>query len=546
MTSLGAAAARPVPSGSRPGDLVWADRAWWVALTGLCGVLLVPMLVVDVPPLLDYPNHLARAFVLASLPQDTILARFYAPHWSIIPNLAFDLVAPKLIHWLPVHVAGRLLIAAAVLLPVLGAVAYNTGLGGRWWSLGVGLVAYNNCLLLGFLNFAISLGLALLLAAAWLRWREDKPWRAVTLAIIGALALFACHLMGLVFFGLLIGGADLSRLYRAGRGDILRTAVARGMVLVLIFAAPAALYAISALQPLGGDAAFLPFGEKLFQLATIFVNYAWPLDMTAAGIAFAVPLMCVLRRWVNGSDTAGAKVSGVQPAEGRGDGPGPAAFATTLLLIAFLAAPHAWKGTYLLDTRFAVMLGLMLFAGFVPSAEPPALRHVVAVMLVSLFVARMALLTMVWADHRIDLADLRRVLQPVQPGQAVFVAEVGIQEGPAYWKANPHWRALSDGTRVDEHLGALALIEHRAYWPFQFDNPSQQPIETREPYRALAEQVDHIPSWTEAAIADVCGFDYVLLMEADALPDLPAGRFRLLVRSGFAALYSIVHCNGES
>ena len=200
------------PAISRSASRISGHRAWWAAFTALCLVLLSPLLVVDVPPLLDYPNHLARAFVLASLPDDPILARFYAPHWSIIPNLGLDLITPPLIHLVPVHVAGRLLIAAALLLPVCGTVAYNTALGGRWWSFGVGLVAYNSCLLYGFLNFQISLGLALLLAAAWLRWREDRPPQAIILAMIGAPLLFACHLMGLVFFGLLLGGADLSRL----------------------------------------------------------------------------------------------------------------------------------------------------------------------------------------------------------------------------------------------------------------------------------------------------------------------------------------------
>ena len=52
---------------------------------------------------------------------------------------------------------------------------------------------------------------------------------------------------------------------------------------------------------------------------------------------------------------------------------------------------------------------------------------------------------------------------------------------------------LSNGARTDEHLGALALIEHRAYWPFEFDNASQQPIETREPYRSLAIRVGSMP-----------------------------------------------------
>jgi hypothetical protein len=518
MTPISAPMARV---GARSGD-----RLWWITVTALSIVLLAPLLVVDVPPLLDYPNHLARAFVLASLPGDTVLARFYAPHWSIIPNLALDLITPQLIHVLPIHVAGRLVIATAVLLPTLGAIAYNTALGGKWWSLGVGLVAYNNCLLLGFLNFSIALGLALLLAAGWLRWRESHPARAIILAIIGAPALFAAHLMGLVFFAVLIGGAELYQLCHARRRDLIRAVLTRGAILLLVAAAPCMLYVISALQTLGGDAEFLPAREKLLQLATTFVNYNWTLDMTTAAAAIATPAVCLLLR--------------------KGRVPGPAMCAIAALLIAFLAAPYAWKGTYLLDTRFAVMLGFMLFAGFVPAAFPPAMRRLVTALFVLLLVARMAVLTTVWADHRTDLADLRRVLQPVQPGQAVYFAELGMQERPAYWDANPHFRKLSDGTRLDEHLGALALIEHRAYWPFEFDEPSQQPIETLQPYRTLALRTGHIPTWAEAATANVCGFDYVLLIEADAVPDLPPERFRLLVHSGFAALYGINQCKPAS
>jgi hypothetical protein len=491
--------------------------AWPAAVIGLCTMLLAPLLIVDVPPLLDYPNHLARIFVLASLPHDPILARFYAAHWSIIPNLALDLAGPPLLHILPVHVVGRLLIAAAVILPVLGTIAYNTALGGRWWSLGVGLVVYNSCLLGGFLNFQIGIGVALLLAAAWLRWREHHPVWAIALATLGAPVLFACHLMGLLFFALLVGGAELFRLY-SDPASVRR----RGAPLLLVFAAPAVLYAISPLRQLGGDAEFLPLGAKLLQLATTFTNYNWPLDMTTAAVAIILPAVCLLLRW--------------------GRVPRPAAVTTTLLLIAFLVAPYAWKGTYALDTRFAVMLGFMAFAGFIPVRWPPRFRRVVATGLVLLFATRMALLTTAWAAHAADLADLRAVLAPVQPGQSVYVAEAGLQEALAYWSANPRWRLLSNGARTDEHLGALALIEHRAYWPFEFDNASQQPIETREPYRSLANRVGSMPDRAEAAAGDICGFDYALLMDADAVPTLPPERFRLLAQSGFAALYAITKC----
>jgi hypothetical protein len=517
MTSRSAGRARPITADAG------GDRGvWLLAVAGLCAVLLTPLLIVDVPPLLDYPNHLARLFVLASLPNDPVLSRFYAAHWSVIPNLGLDLVGPWLIHVMPVHVAGRVLIAVAVVLPVLGGIAYNRAIGGRWWSFGAGLVAYDSSLLDGFLNFQIAIGLALLLAALWLRWREDNPVRMVLLAMAGAPVLFACHLMGLVFFALLAGGAELFRLWRE------RTVVAvirRGAVLAVIFAVPGFLYAISALSGLGGDAEFLPVGAKLLQLVTAFDGYDRALDLAAAAVAIGVPVACLGLR--------------------AGRFPGPAAIAMVLLLAAYLVAPFAWKGTYGLDTRFAVMLGFMLFAGFVPVDWPGWLRVAATVALVSVFAARMALLMTAWSAQRADLADLRAVLAPVQPGQAVYVAEAGLREAPAYWAANPRWRLLANGTRTGEHLGALALIEHRAYWPFEFDNPSQQPIETREPYRAMAERVGSLPDRGAAAIADLRGFDYVLLMAADAVPDLPGDRFRLLVRSGFAALYTVEKTKGD-
>jgi hypothetical protein len=492
--------------------------AWMTAVISLCAILLAPLLIVDVPPLLDYPNHLARVFVLAELPHDPMLARFYAAHWSIIPNLALDLIGPPLIHFLPVHVAGRLLIAVSLLLPILGTVAYNTAIGGRWWSLCVCLIAYNSTLLAGFLNFQIALGLALLLAAAWLCWRETYPARTVGLAILGAPVLFACHLMDVAVFALLIGAAELSR----GTAGLLR----RTAVLALVFATPAILYAVSDLHQLGGDAEFLSPGAKLRQLATPFVNYSGTLDMLTTSVAIVLPVACLLL--------------------GRGRVPRPAAIATALVLVAFLAAPYAWKGTQALDTRFAIMFGFMLFAGFVPERWPTWFRRSTVVLLALVFAARMALLTTAWAARTADLADLRSALAPIEPGQAVYVAEAGLAEAPAYWEANPRWRLLSNGTRTDEHLGALVLIEHRAWWPFEFDNVSQQPIETREPYRSLADRIGSLPDRARTATADLCGFDYVLLMDADAVPPLPANRFRVLAQSGFAALYTITKCRAGS
>jgi hypothetical protein len=513
--------------------------AWWAAVLSLCGVLVGPLFIVDMPPLVDYPNHLARAFVLTSLPSDPVLATFYAAHWTIIPNLATDLIAPPLMRVLPVHDAGRLLIAAAVLLPVLGAIAYSRVLGGRWWCLAVGLIAYNGTLLEGFLNFSLSVGLALLLAAAWLRWREAHPAPTIALGVAGAVVLFACHLMGLVFFAALLASAELFWLLRdqpepsvPQRRDIIRRlgvlvhlAISRAFVGVVVFAAPAALYSVSQLQTLGGDSEFRPLAAKLTQLLEPFVNYSLTLDIVTAVVVLAFPCVCLVL--------------------GRGRIFGPAAFASGGLLIVYLAAPYAWKGTYQLDTRFVIMLGFMLFAGFAPVRWPAWLRRLAAATVVLLFVARMALLTTAWAEHRTDLADLRQALAPVLPGQAVYVASVSPADPEAYWARAPWSRRLSDNVQTDSHLGALALMERRAWWPFEFDNPSQQPIVTKEPYLSLAGRSGDLPDQSSLLKANLCDFDAVLLTQADAAPDLPERRFHLQVRAGFAALYTIKVCRPE-
>ncbi len=104
---------------------------WWATLTLAVLVLLVPLFLVDVPPLLDYPNHLARAYVLAFGKDDPILSRFYASDRGIIPNLAVDLVLPGLLRLMPVHSAGRVVLAITLLMPLLGVVLYSRAVSGR-------------------------------------------------------------------------------------------------------------------------------------------------------------------------------------------------------------------------------------------------------------------------------------------------------------------------------------------------------------------------------------------------------------------------------
>jgi hypothetical protein len=483
----------------------------------VCAVLLAPLALVDVPPLLDYPNHLARAVVLAFGARDPLLSQMYAAHWSIIPDLGIDLVLPPLLHLFPVHVAGRIVIGAAVLLPVFGTLAYSRAVFGTRsaWPLASSLVAYNGTLLLGFLNFAAGLGLALLLAAAWIFGRERWPVRSVAGTAAGMIALFFCHLTSVAFCALLIGGHEAEWLWRHRRDH--RAMLLRIAATLPLIMGPLGLYLLSPLSPLAAGIAWPSLYDKSRELVIPFANYLLPLDLATAGIVVILVLAGRCRATIG---------SGIP---------------LVLLALLFVCAPNQVKGTYLFDTRFIIMFALLLFGAVLPrAATVPA-----TIVLAALLLVRMAVLGFAWHEHRQDLAQLRATIASVQPGERVFLAVVSPDEAPTYWRRGPLSRRLSLGLPLDDHLAALLLIEHRAFWPFLFDNPSQQPVMMLPPYRQLAGQVDAIAdshTLAEPGRIDLRGYDDVLLLYAGGIADpahFAADRLELVAGSDMAALFRI-------
>ena len=505
-----------VTSGSAPGNVTW-----WCLLVVLCIALLAPLTLADVPPLLDYPNHLARLFVLASLPADPVLARFYQPHWAIIPNLALDLTVPPLLRIFPVHVVGRAVVGLAVLLPVPGCIAYHRALTGRlwYWPLGSVLFAYNGALLKGFLNFIVSVGLALLLAAAWIAWRDRRPALAIVTCAVGAVALFFGHLAGLLLFAILLGGHEL--LILRTEPCRLDTFCRRTAAMLAVFAVPVALYAVSDLNQMADATEFRSVAGKAQAAVMPVTNYFWPLDLATAALIVLTLTLCLARRWC------------AMPLR--------AVTAIVVLLMLFMAAPNAFKGAFDVDARFIVMAASIVPAALVPVALPRRAAWTIGIGFLLLFSARMTLLMTVWHDWASDLTAFRAVAAQIQPGDVVLTVRVPQRQQHREWSFRVTARRLSDGTAVDAHLPALLLIEHDAWWPFLFDNQSQQPIETREPFRTAAEKIDasaHPITLLLSDAPELRPVTHVLLWGREPFPDKIAGLTPLAANSE-AALFAV-------
>ncbi len=508
----------------------------------VCLLLLAPLVLVDVPPLLDYPNHLARAFVLAFGGQDPVLSEFYRAHWSILPNLATDLLLTPLLRALPdgvqwVHLAGRVVVGIFLLLPVLGTTAYSWAVFERscWWPLASALVAYNSAFLQGFLNFIASAGLALLCAAMWRRWRQPFPARTIAAGTIATAVLFFCHLMGLGFFLLLIAAGEIEAAWDesyASASTLFPAAIARRTLVSLpMLVPPALLYTASEFGQAAGEPQWRSLAEKFTHLLDPVINYNLKFDeLTASAVIGFLVLTSV--------------VSHLRV-------PVASAIVLTTLLALYLVAPFDFKGTAALDMRFIILAAFMLFASVLPCLSDRA-DGLAAASFAALLLIRMAIVGVAWFDRGRDLAQFRQTIAQVPSGSRVYWISAGPVDAPNFWGRNSHG-LLSDGTRTDYHLAALLVIEQRSFWPYLFAYASQQPVGLTPRYAALAEQTTSLPdaefvAACRSAIVPtqldtaVCGYDYLIVLEAAALPDpgrCAPHRLSLIAATNMAALFRV-------
>jgi len=506
---------------------------WVVAVTAMAAALTLPFLAVDTPAVLDYPNHLARLVILAH-PHDPALSRMYAPHWRILPNLGVDVLGAQLLRLMSPSVGGRLLLALSLLAPVAGVLTYHRIVFRRfaYWPLASALVAYNGVFFLGFMNFLLAIGLGLTAAGGWIGLRRGGGyWRAGVWGAAASAILFLCHIFGVAYFALLIGGWELSRLDGARRAGTLRFgAMARTIgILALALAPAAALYlasptaAVASLGPWDGT-------SKLWGLFTPFMIYSRPLTQLTGAAVFAT----VIFAWRTANFGPGVRI------------------ALVLLAALYVAAPAEFKGGTFIDTRLALMTGLLLFAGLDPNPPSRRAAWLIAVAFVGLFLIRSACVAAAWVDHRKDLAEIRAAIAPVPPGARVLVAR-GDASGRTDVKLSS--RAIPGLYRLDGNLGSLLVIERHAFWPLQFADPSQQPLVVKAPYRDIAAQpLGEMVDWRDlrptAPTAQALGsaaylnqwrarFDYVLLLDAEEASGPTPDGLAPLRLAPYAALYRI-------
>jgi hypothetical protein len=499
-----------------------------LSILTMVAVVLMPLAATSVPPLVDYPDHLARMLILSRLHAEPALAGMFTTDWHFIPNLAMEAVVLPLALVLPLDLAGRVFVALAMLLPVAGCVALHRALHPRApptpWPLAATLLACNAVLTFGLLGFAVGVGAALIAAAVLL----GRP-RPLLGALLGV-AVFACHAVAFALLVLLLASALAYR--RAG----LRAA---GATLGPLLVAPLALSVVFGPHEGGVDvagAAAALFESRpglkvrLLWLCAPFASPGgWPyLDLPVAGLFVGIVF-------------AGRRRLGLAP---------EVLPALLALVVAWAILPDRLLGNGLMFERMAWPSALLFIAG----TDPRLPRHLAvpaAAICAVLLLVRSAVAAEDWAGQDAHLADLRAVLADVPAGARVLA----VRDGADPWQADPDEGRASRSFHKSvayARLPALAITERGAFWPMLFTEPGKSPLRLRPLYAELSQHDGPLPLTTmlsgppprplpAAETAQLGGwrqrYDYVLRLHPTGVFDDPS--LVEAARAPFAVVYRV-------
>ena len=515
----------------------WRSIAGNVALYGVfAAIVLFPIAMVTVPGLTDYPNHLARMYILAAHDRSPDLSGFYDIDWQPIPYLAMDVMFRGL-RWIDsIYDAGRLFVGFCLVFPPLCVAALHYVVHRRVSVVPtvMFLFCYNYLFSWGFFNYIPALDFAVLLFALWVATARWSRWPRAVLFGVLALGLYFSHLVAFGAYCVAVGGYELGRAARAGRGAWRRTALdwcaAAGQAVPALAVNILAPLNTGFVGPVTTDYGTL--GNRLLDIQSPLLFWGGSGDALAGVFVCIVVAYCILTKTLRVAPEIWPAVLAVA--------------------VVSLAMPHVLLGTYGLDFRLPIMVVMLLIGGISTTDRMgvwPGRAIMAGFVVVTLGRSASIATPMLATDQQI--AAVRDLVAPMPRGMRLLVIQASASDdnGPT---GRP--RAMS-------HAGMVALIDRDAFIPDLFTSlgtvhatPRMQPLVSTNGYRlGPTELVQGFGKRDDPQVEVVDGyggrvfwlgwerkFDYLLVIHyGDRIDGLP-GKLQLAGRNAVGDLYRIM------
>jgi hypothetical protein len=421
----------------------------------LAAASLLPVLLTPIPAMVDYPNHLARMYILSR--NGTPDANpYYEVAWALYPNLAMDLLIPQIARLISVENATRLFLLLSQFLIVGGALALERVVKGRVHLAGFAGLMVLYCLPFtwGFVNFEFGLGVALCGLAAYLALAERAwPLRFIVHTVFVA-ALFTAHFFALGIYGATLGFYEL---WRASDRKALYGQVAWRLMLLAIPAV--ALLGIMRMTAgsIGSEGTTWSFEFKPIWLFRIMNGYNLSVSAMSA-LALMAFLFIAARRGFLKLAPAGVWL-------GIG------------FALLYLAIPSSLLGTSFADLR-VIPAAVLILPAFCSLSLPGRRWTIAALAVVSAVTsANLAVVYAVWLPYRADYASIIASFQKIDRGSKVLVGGGGEGEDPPF----------NDLTQYPMfYAPTLAVHYANAFVPNLFTAVGKQPVQARAAVERLA------------------------------------------------------------
>ena len=420
----------------------------------------LPVLSHPMPPLIDYINHLARAYAISTIGTDADLQRFYSIEWRLIPNLMIDLVVPALHRFVNIYAAGQIFTLASLFLILSGTFALNRALFGRWSALplAASILLYNEVLLVGVMNYIAGIGLSLWALAAWIALRERAwPWRTAVSTLF-VMLLFICHLFAVGVYGLGLLAFETQRLW-AKRHEPIGPRLIEFIATGVPFLPALALLAASTTWGLASGVQW-QFDGKLDGLWLVITVYYYEIAYIIAAAAVAAIALATYRRVLR-MHPVGWFVLG---------------FGTVL----YFAMPRVIFESHLADQRLPAAIVFILIACADLDLHRARVRQAFAAFVIVLLAIRLAEVQLAWNHLAGEFAQFRASALTIERGARVLVAR---GDRDAY---NRETGTVSDFGLL--HAASLATIERSAFVSTNFTIAGKQILHVRPQFR---DSVDH-------------------------------------------------------
>jgi len=436
-------------------------RVFAAAFVALLLAACIPLFLTPLPPLVDYPNHLARMHLLAALSGSPTLRQYYALAWRPLPDLAMDVLVPPLLGVVSLSTAGKLFLIATYVSSTGGVAVLHRTLHGRWsaWSLTAFLLVYNRLLLWGFVNFLFGLGLAFCALAGWIALRERGVAVRLGFGVFATLAVYFAHLMAFGIFGAMIVGYEAGHLRRD------RSAAAV-LVLLLSFLPSLALFTttfvpLHAATAIGAGIRFARPVRKLDLPFSIFDLYSRPFDIACFALAVIGAAFAYWCGWLRVASTAAAPL--------------------IVLALLYAVMPDTLFGATGADRRMPLAMALLLIGGSAWQAPFVRQGRLFLSAAFALFALRLGVVAAMWQSSGALYGDLLAGLDTLPVGAPVAVAfadaEVNVEAMPLL------------------HFPVLAIARRDAFVPTLFTYATQQPVAFTRAYGAIADQLSASALW---------------------------------------------------